>query len=194
MEKTKYQKQIEAVIKRWLKDKREMGEVADWALLQQEVLLSETEFHRLHETFYYTRNERALQRHTLPGEEWRAIPGFSKYLVSNKGRVWSLGYGDGLMRPQICNDKYYAVVIRDDSGKYVRRRVHRLVASAFIPNPENCETVDHINEDRLDNRAENLRWMTLKQNREAYMSNHGIRYADGSLPTPYPSKSLEPVK
>ena len=49
-------------------------------------------------------------------------------------------------------------------GKYFNKLLHRLIAEAFIPNPDNKPCIDHINGDALDNRIENLRWCTYKEN------------------------------
>ena len=96
-------------------------------------------------------------------EIWKEIKGYEGlYEVSSEGRVNSLGRKPGIMRPG--TSKGYLKVGLTKDGIRSMFRVHRLVAEAFIPNPDNKPEVDHINGDRKDNRAENLRWMTHKEN------------------------------
>lgn len=61
-------------------------------------------------------------------------------------------------------EQYYGVNLYDASGNRFPRRVHKLVANAFLPNPDNLPVIDHINRDKLDNRIINLRWCTHEEN------------------------------
>lgn len=97
-------------------------------------------------------------------EIWKTIEDYPNYMVSNMGRVKSLCYGkEKIMK--LCTGKggYLTVTLIKDK-KINTNRVHRIVAEAFIPNPENKPCVDHINTYRTDNRVENLRWVTHKEN------------------------------
>ena len=100
---------------------------------------------------------------------WRHIKGFEEqYLVSDIGQVWSIRRNK-LLKPVI--DKYgYEKVGLYRERKIHTRSVHRLVAQAFIPNPNNLPTVNHINEDKTDNRVNNLEWASIAHN-----DNHGTR-------------------
>lgn len=73
------------------------------------------------------------------------------YEVSNLGRLKINGE---LVEPFIHNQYYY------NGGFYI----HRAVAELFIPNPDNKPCIDHINTDKLDNRTDNLRWVTVSEN------------------------------
>lgn len=76
------------------------------------------------------------------------------------------------LRPSIDTDGYYRCVF-SFKGKRRTVPVHKLVALAFIPNPENKETVNHINGIKTDNRVENLEWATQKE-QKAHSIAHGL--------------------
>lgn len=109
-------------------------------------------------------------------EEWKDIEGYEGlYEISNLGRVRSLDrivvYSNGrkyFYKGEILKlkvDKYgYNIISFCKNGKHKTYTIHRLVASAFIPNTENKSCIDHINTIKTDNRVENLRWVTNKEN------------------------------
>lgn len=104
-------------------------------------------------------------------EIWKDIAGLEGlYQVSTYGRVKSLKYGKERILKQSKNSSGYLTVSLYIEGKTFSKVVHRLVAIAFIPNPENKIEVNHIDEDKKNNRLENLNWMTSKEN-----SNWGTR-------------------
>ena len=90
---------------------------------------------------------------------WKTIDGWSAYEVSDAGEIRREGR---VLKPVINRDGYLRQGLSSNNIKQTFR-VHRLVAQAFIPNPENKETVDHINWITTDNRVENLRWATQSE-------------------------------
>lgn len=93
-------------------------------------------------------------------EIWKLAPGFPDYRISDKGRVCSR---TKFLRSDVVNGGYLRVRLYKDKRVF-RVLVHRLVALAFIPNPDNLPQVNHKNEIKTDNRAENLEWCTAKYN------------------------------
>lgn len=110
----------------------------------------------------------------LEGEIWRDIKDFFGFQVSNFGRVRSVDrtVSTGTRKRKIIGlilktnkdkDGYEGVNLKIGSESY-RKKVHRLVAEAFISNPNNYPCIDHINGIRNDNNVTNLRWCTVKMN------------------------------
>jgi hypothetical protein len=96
-------------------------------------------------------------------EEWKVIPGFEDYQVSNYGEVWS-DKSETYVIGHTNTEGYRTVGIRNSISKRYHIRVHRLVAEAFILNPENKPLVDHIDGDPTNNIVTNLRWCTHLEN------------------------------
>lgn len=103
----------------------------------------------------------------LDGEEWRDIKGYEgHYQISNYGRVKSSYMGKvKIVKPDLSTVGYLGIGLYK-KGTYRRAKIHRLVAEAFILNPENKKTVDHIFNNKFDNYFENLRWATQAENNQ----------------------------
>ena len=99
-------------------------------------------------------------------EDFRKIEEFENYSISNLGNVRNDLTGRILI-PHLNTNGYMALTLVKGKKKYLRY-IHRLVALAFIPNPENKKQVDHINGNKTDNVLENLRWVTVSENCYAY--------------------------
>ena len=131
-------------------------------------------------------------------EIWKAIEGYEgKYEVSNLGRVRSLDQQLpfttrwGTIAYRLAKGKMltarkihggYLGVLFKVQGHTEMKLVHRLVAKAFVPNPQDLETVNHIDEDKTNNRADNLEWMSRADN---------VRYGTGSQRKRTPMRKVE---
>ena len=107
-------------------------------------------------------------------KEWRDCKGYEgHYQVSNEGDVRTLDWmGTGKIKElKLRKQEGYMFTTFIDNGMNVNKRVHRLVAEAFIPNPNNYPCINHKNEIRDDNRVENLEWCTVKYNDNYGMHN-----------------------
>ena len=97
-------------------------------------------------------------------EIWKDCKGYEgKYQVSNFGRVWSV-VKQQYKNQRIGKDGYYKVTLIAKNGKQKTERVHRLVALAFIPNPDRLPQVNHKDECKTNNCVENLEWCDAKYN------------------------------
>lgn len=136
-------------------------------------------------------SERWFDVTNLQGEEWRDIPNYSfRYMVSCYGRVkrkprvmtYENGfvhyYKEKILKTLIIKEYYNVSIVPDgDKKKTKQTRVHRLVASAFLPNPDNLPEVNHKDENKLNNCVDNLEWCSTAYNLCYGTRLDRIRYA-----------------
>lgn len=96
----------------------------------------------------------------------KAVKNFQNYGVTKDGKVYSFKTKK-FLKPQTNSSKYHQVRLSNQYGVKCLL-VHRLVAAAFIPNPNNLETVDHIDSNKQNNSIQNLQWMTRGDNVRKY--------------------------
>ena len=108
-------------------------------------------------------------------EEWKDIKGYEgRYQISSFGRVKSLNYRctgrEKILDFKSTNSRGYVIAKLCKEGKVKSYTVHKLVAEAFIPNPNNYKEINHRDENKINNHVSNLEWCTRK-----YNCNYGTR-------------------
>lgn len=107
-------------------------------------------------------------------EVWKQIPGFEIYEISNHGRVRRVKEGEIIITEFRLNEYGYPVrsIRHTETRKVTTVKLHRWVAKLFVPNPNNHKTVNHIDGDKLNNRADNLEWVSLQDNIQHAIDNN----------------------
>lgn len=113
-------------------------------------------------------------------EEWKNIKDYPNYQVSNLGRIRSVDrivksaynskrkMSEKILKPNI-KSRYPSITLYDNDGKAENKTIHRIVATTFIPNPNNYPVVNHKDGNRLNNCVDNLEWCTQSHNvKESY--------------------------
>ena len=125
-------------------------------------------------------------------ENWKPIDGFEDYAVSNLGKVKSLKYGRERILKPMKNREGYLQVQLWKNGKRKMFKVHRLVATAFIPNPMDLPEINHRNEDKANNIVGNLEFCSRRYN--INFGTHNVRMATTLTNHPAFSKAVEASK
>ena len=133
-------------------------------------------------------------------KEWREIDGFPNYMVSNTGETKSLNYNktgrEKVLIPHKLSNGYLGINLYDGNKRSCYRLIHRLVAQAFLPNPNGYSIINHKDENRSNNSVNNLEWCSYKYNlnygnRNSKLSNSLTNNPFFSIPVLQYSKTRE---
>ena len=125
-------------------------------------------------------------------EEWKTIKDFENYEISNLGKIRNKK--TKRIRKQSNHKDGYKRITFYKNNKYYIKTVHRLVAETFIHNPNNYDTVDHINGIKSDNTVPNLQWMNRKDNWYKYKNSGGLKKTVQKAKQTWYIKKLEKQK
>lgn len=118
-------------------------------------------------------------------EQYKPINGFSDYQISNFGNVLSNNnynrQGSKKLSPYLNKGRGYLYISLQTEEGRKNCILHRLVAQAFIPNPDNKPHVNHIDCNKTNNRANNLEWVTAKENAQHAIANDLVNPTRGEM-------------
>ena len=99
------------------------------------------------------------------------LKGFeNRYFINKKGDLYSVCYNK-IMKPQISDDEYLKIMLRNELKENKKCSIHRLLAIQYLENPDNKEEVDHIDRNKMNNDLSNLRWVSRTENQNNKSSN-----------------------
>lgn len=121
----------------------------------------------------------------IPEGNYKPVEDYEQYyLIYDTGQVWSIRRNK-FLKPMATYDGYlYVDLCKDDTDNL--QKIHRLVAKAFIPNPDNLPSVNHLDENKTNNNVNNLEWCTVK-----YNNNYGSHNARLAKTKGYPVRCIE---
>ncbi len=145
------------------------------------------------------KNSSQSSEKTICDEVWKEIPGYEGvYEVSNYGRVrsnarkvWNYTKQGRILKPHRKENGYMQITLCGRSKYEKHAYIHRLVAEAFIPNPNNLPQVNHKDFDKANNCVENLEWVTAAENHLHFAQSNRLQRSKARKQRTLINKSLQ---